>query len=272
MTEGDTQTAPDTGTAAAAASDATQMQTNADGSGTDDQQNQQQDGGDQQNAQQDGTQQPPPLSQDEIIRQAEERAFQRMASWQGRRDKDLFDNLGNLIDSKIKQATPQQQPTPVDPATFLENPEAYLQKAVPKILQAEVSKVTQAEQTFNTELIRNAASRMDSDPLFADKELGNAVVQEIQKNFNSISRRLPPDVAAQLLVSDAVANVMRQRAATKTNPLAGNRPSGMPIGTIKAPPAPTPKVKPVKLSESAAALAKRWNYSTEDIAKVFGEQ
>jgi hypothetical protein len=218
---------------------------------------------------------PPPepqLSSAEIMEQASERAFQKMASWQGRRDKDLFDNLGNLIDNRLRTQTPPPPPPSTDPATMLENPDAWARTVVPRILDEEVSRRTQADKNFNTELIRQAAAAMDNDPLFEDKELGNSVVAEIQKNFNSVNRQLHPSVAAQLLVSGAVANVFRAKAGTKVNPLAGNKPGGGPIGTVKPPPAVAPKAKPVKLSESAAALAKRWNYSPEDIAKVFGEQ
>jgi hypothetical protein len=220
------------------------------------------------------TEQPPasPLTPDQIMEQASERAFQKMASWQGRRDKDLFDNLGNLIDSRLRTtATPPPRPS-TDPATMLENPDAWARNIVPRILDEEVSRRSNADQQFNTELIRHASAAMDGDALFTDQALGNAVVEEIQKNFGTVNRNIPPALAAQLLVNSALANVVRRQAQTRTNPLAGNTPVKGPMGTV-TPPAPKPaKAKPVKLSEDARALAKRWNYSEDDIARVFGEQ
>lgn len=216
---------------------------------------------------------PTPPTTDEIVRMAEERAFQRMASWQGRRDKDLFDNLGNLIDSRLRTAVPPPQPPPsTDPATVLENPDGWLRTQVPRLLDEVVNQRNQAEQQFNTELIRQAASAMDNDPLFTDKTLGNAVVEEIQRNFTSVNRNVPPAVAAQLLVNASLANVVRKQAQTRTNPLAGNKPASGPMGTVKPPSVPAQKAKPVKLTAEASALAKRWNYSDEDVARVFGEQ
>jgi len=218
---------------------------------------------------------PPPPTPEQIAEMASEKAFQKIASWQGRRDKDLFDNLGNLIDTKIRGAAPQPEQPRTDPATVLENPDAWLRNTVPKILHDEVARITKQDQEFNSELIRNAAATMDSDALFKGEEgqkLGNAVVAEIQKNFNSVDRNVNPAVAARLLVSDAVVSVMRQNIGKKENPLAGNRPVAGPMGTVKPPVSGMPKAKPPKLSESASALAKRWNYSAEDIARVFGEQ
>jgi hypothetical protein len=216
----------------------------------------------------------PQLSQDEIVRQAEERAFQRMASWQGRRDKELFGALESLIESKMpKTAQPQIQQTAIDPATLLENPgavlESVLRESVPRIFNEEISKRSQAETRFNQDLIRNAASVMDSDPLFSDKALGNEVVQEIQKAITQIDRNLPPQVAAQLLVSSATASVFRKRATTKTNPLSANRPATGPIGTIAPPAAKKASTPTVKLSEEAMKLKKRFNYSDEDLARIF---
>ncbi len=221
------------------------------------------------------TPEPPPepqLTSAEIMEQASERAFQKMASWQGRRDKDLFDNLGNLIDTRLRTQTPQTPPPSTDPATMLENPDAWARTVVPKILDEVVQTRTRVDQEFNAELIRQAAQQMDNDPLYQDKALGNAVVGAIQKNFNSVNRQIHPTLSAQMMVNSALANVMRQRAQTKTNPLAGNKPATGPMGTVKPPPHTPPKAKPVKLSEEAAALVKRWNYSAEDIARVFGEQ
>lgn len=221
---------------------------------------------------------PAPLTPEQIAAQAADLAVQRMQSWQGRRDKDLFENLGNFIDSKLRSVSPppQQIPTKIDPAELLTKPEEVLQSMgyvraadIPTIMQQQVQNMTKAEQNYSAEVIRNAAAAMDADPLFTDKEFGNEVVAEIQKNFGSLSRQLPPNVAAQLLVSNSVANVYRKKAGLKANPLAGNKPIDGPNGTIKPPATPPRAVKPVKLSEHAERLAKRFGYKEEDLAKVF---
>lgn len=272
----DTQVAPGDGTGTGA--DAGQDTSAATDTGTQTDQTQQatQDTTDQQQAPPPPPP-PPPLTPDEIIQRAEERAFQRMASWQGRRDKDLFDSLGNLIDSRLRTQQPPPPPPASDPATILENPDAWaegkLREALPRILDQEVQRRTEQEQRHAGEVIRHAGAMMDGDPLFQGAEgqkLGNEVIGEMQKNFGSV-RGLNPQVAAQLLVSNAVASIVRKKAGLQTNPLAGNKPTTGPIGTVKPPPAPAVKPKPVKLSSEAAALAKRWNYNEEDIARVFGE-
>lgn len=214
---------------------------------------------------------PPPLSQDEIMELATERAFQRMTTWIGRRDVALLSNMGREIDARVQRIVPSPPSRSTEPAEMLEDPDKWARSIVPRIIDEEISKRTQADQSFNTELIRQAVGFMDNDPLFADKELGSEVIGEITKNFGTVDKRFPPTVAAQLLVNKALANVIRQRTFTKTNPLAANKPIIGPLGTITAPVVAAAKPKPIKLSESAAALAKRWNYSPEDIARIFKE-
>ncbi len=123
------------------------------------------------------------------------------------------------------------------------------------------------------ELIRQAAGLMDSDSLYQGDEgqkFGAEVISEMQKNFATVDKRLPANVAAQLLVSNAALSVSRKKMGVRVNPLAGNRPATG-IGTITAPAAPAMKAKPVKLSVDAQALKKRFGYTDEEIAKVFAE-
>jgi hypothetical protein len=217
--------------------------------------------------------QPQSPTPDEIIRQAEERAFQRTASWLGRRDKDLIDNIGNLIEQRLKTAVPAPQTTEkTDINSLLENPDAWaeskLRTVVPQIFDQELQRRTKAEQQYTTELIKNAGSIMDSDPLFNDKEFGKQVIEEVQKGFGSLDKRLPPDVNAQLVINNAITSVYRKQALTKKNALAGNQP-GKTVGTITPPATQKTTVKAPKLSDTAQSLAKRWGYSNEDLAKLF---
>jgi len=219
---------------------------------------------------------PPQLSQDDIIKKAADYSLQQMRSWQGRRDRDLFD----AIDNRLRQLqTPQPATQPIAPSTssvddVLNNPDAWLeQKAanlVPRMLQSEIQKMQQAEQGYTTEFIKQAGNILDTDPLFEDKELGNAVVLEIKNSMGNLDKRLPPNYAAQLSVSNAIASVMRKQKAEKHNPLAGNQP-GKAVGGIKPPPVPTQKIKIPKLSAEAEKLRKRWGYTDEDLARLFPE-
>jgi hypothetical protein len=210
---------------------------------------------------------PPALTTDQIMEQASEKAFQKIASWQGRRDKYLFNALGDMIEKKVSNI--QQQAEPLSSVDYLNNPEGWARIVVPKILNEEISKQTHAEQKFTSEVIRVAGGMMDGDPLFADKALGKDVITEIQKNFGNLDRKIPPNMAARFLINDAVTSVYRKKSGQKPNALAGNVP-GKVHGSIN-PPASAAKASPVKLSDAAEKLAKRWGYSTEDISKVFKE-
>ena len=268
----DTQDLPDTtGQGDGAGADQQQQQVTDDGVQKQEQSNQQQE------QKQDQQAAPVTLTQEDIIKQAEERAFQRMASWQGRRDKDFFENLGTVIDTKLRNIQPQPQPVveQIDPSKFIENPgqvlSQMLEREVPNILQRTIAKQSAAEQAFNSEVIRHAAGVMDSDPLYSDKELGNAVVAEIQKNFGNVNKRLPSDAAAQLLVSTALANVVRQRASVKTNPLAGNKPHTGPMGTIGAPAVAKASPAPVKLDDTTKRMAAFLGVSEAEAAKMLAD-
>lgn len=232
------------------------------------------DGGQDPNAQQT----PPQLTPEDKERQLEERMFQRMASWQGRRDKALLDSIGQAIDSRLRTSPPSQPapsaPSAIDAAQLLEKPDLVisqiLEAQAPKVFEKVMHQRTQADQHFTNEVIKGAAAIMDNDPLFSDQAFGNEVVSEIQKEFGNMRRDIDPNVAAQLMVNKAVANVYRKNKAP-ANGLSGNRPATVPLGGVKPPPAQTPKAPPVKLSPEAKLLAERFGYKDEDLAKVFAE-
>lgn len=211
----------------------------------------------------------------DLMQQAEERAFQRMASWSGRRDKELLDAVGNMINQRIPQQQQTQQPfQPSDPASILENPDAWvaqrIQQLAPQVLNQEISRVTAAERNYQSALIQSTGQIMDSDPLFNDKAFGQEVIQEIQREFGNINKGLPPDINARLLVSNAVTNIYRRKAGEKTNALAGNTGVKGGVGGITAGASQPPsKSKPIKLSPDAQRLAQRWGYKEEDLQRVF---
>jgi hypothetical protein len=212
----------------------------------------------------------PQPTPDEIIRQAEERAFQRTASWMGRRDKDLMENIGNLIDSRMRTMAPPAPPPPSDPQALLENPDAYLGQLVPRILDQEISRRTQQEQRYMTDLVSNAGKLMQDDPLFNDEEFGKQVAEETSRQFASIDKRMPANVAAELLINRATAAVIRKQRGEKVNPLAGNTPGRAPA-SITPPVAAAHKVKLPPLSDLTKEFQKKWGYTDDAMAKLYGE-
>lgn len=210
---------------------------------------------------------PAPLTAEEI----EERAFQRTASWMGRREKEFSDNILRNVTQVLESRLSQLQPRPPEPvteiATVLDNPDAWLEKTIPKVLEKERTRVAQANQNFTSEIIRHAGRQMDSDPLFENKELGAEVIAEIQKNFGSVDKRVPPDIAARMLVNDAVTNIYRRKISTKPNPLAGNTP-GKVVGTITPPARQAPQATPVKLDDMAKKVAAWFGNTDKEISEM----
>lgn len=226
----------------------------------------------QQEQQEQAPPQPPPKQP--TPEEIEERAFQRAASWLGRREAEntekILRRVAEIVEPIKRTNQPAQPQTPtIDTAQFLENPEAALEHLVPKLLDREVSRRTQAENAFSQDVIRHAANLMGNDPLFSDQALGNEVVQEITKNFAGVDRSLRPETAARLLVADSYRSVASRRAATKTNPLAGNKPQKG-IGTITSP-APTKETpKPVKMDAETKRIAEMFGNTDEEIRKYLG--
>jgi hypothetical protein len=209
--------------------------------------------------------QPPaePLPRQPTPEEIEERAFQRTASWMGRRDNQLLNRISRVIDQKLAQQPPARAEAPSDPASMLDDPDGWARRVVPKIFDEEIHRRTQTEQRANAEIIRVAGSIMDSDPMFADKKFGAEVIKEIQGNFGKINKNLDPSIAAEMLVDRAVKNVYRRTLTAKASPLAGNVGKTGPTGTISPPATPAPKKEAVKLDPLAKKIA-AWFGNTED--------
>jgi hypothetical protein len=202
----------------------------------------------------------------------EERAFQRTASWMGRREKELSDqilrNVTQVLDSRLSQMHPAPAQPSTDPATMLENPDAWARTVVPRILDEVVNQRAKTDQAYMGDFIREAGSMMDSDPLFQGedgKKLGAEVVAEVQKNIGNLDRSIPAGMAAKLFIANSALNVVRQRSSVRTNALAGNRPTTG-NGTITAPATTTAtKPPPVKLDDMAKKVANWFGNSEEDV-------
>jgi hypothetical protein len=215
---------------------------------------------------------PVPMTPEQIMAQAEERAFQRMASWSGRRDKELLDTIGGLIDQKFQRT--QQVVEPTETASILDDPDGWAERKIrqlaPRVMYEEQTRATTEQNNYNSALIQHAGRMMDSDPLFTDKEFGGQVIQEIQTQFGTINKQLPPDVNAQLLINSAVANIYRKKGV-KTNALSGNTGVKTGVGGVSPSGKASTPAKAPKLSPDAQRLAQRWNYKAEDLERVFAE-
>lgn len=201
---------------------------------------------------------------EEVIRKAEERAFQKIASWQGRRDKDLLEAVSRVVDTRVQQVAKPVHAEPQPGTTVFDDPDRWYRQ---KRQEEEIASTQRAQA-----IIVNAGRSMDNNPVFADQKLGAEVIQEIQQNFNLYQKAdMDPAVAAELMVARAAMTVQARRAQQKQNPLAANAKAKAPAAGV-APPVPKQaKAAPIKLSAEAEKLKKRWGYSDEDLAKVFGE-
>jgi len=199
----------------------------------------------------------------EEVAEAVSRGTNELKTWIGRRDKELFDRFGNLIDEKIPKV--QQDPTELSDA-LLQDPVSTIRKIVNESQSEESQKV----QHHHSQTFEYLGSMMDSDPLYQDKELGSDLIEEVKRQFQSgkIDRTLSPKSAASVLHADALANVLRARQGK--NALSRNKPTSG-IGSLT----PgigggAPKIKAPKLSPDVQKLADKWGYKPEDLARVYG--
>lgn len=198
----------------------------------------------------------------EEVAEAVSRGTNELKTWIGRRDKELFDRFGNLIEEKIPK--PQQDPTELSDA-LLSDPVSTIRKIVSETQSEESQKV----QHHNSQTFEHLGRMMDTDPLYEDKALGNDLVEEVKKQFQQgkLDQNLSPQAAASVLHANALANVMRARS---TKPGLQNKPAAG-IGNL-APGVPnsSKKTKAPKLSPDVQKLADRWGYKPEDLARVYG--
>jgi len=195
-----------------------------------------------------------------------DRREQSNQSWMGRRDKALLDNVGNIINQRLSE---RPQETPDEASTrLLENPREMIRSE----MENWQSEKTAAQTSHLNDAMESVGEMMESDTLYTDKVLGNEVVEEIKSMVQTgkVESGIPGKQAGKLMLADALTNVMRKRAGAKTNPLEKNKPGGG-GENLSAPAKVIPNVKAPKLDEEAQKLADTFNYSPEDLARVFGE-
>lgn len=199
----------------------------------------------------------------EEVAEAVSQGTNDLKTWIGRRDKELFGNLGNLIDEKIPKV--QQDPTELSDA-LLQDPVSTIRKIVSESQSEESQKV----QHHSSQTFEHLGNMMDSDPLYQDKDLGNDLIEEVKKQFQGgkIDISLNPQAAASVLHATALSNVMRARQGKSA--LSANKPAAA-IGNLSpGVPAGREKIKAPKLSPDVQKLADRWGYKPEDLARVYG--
>lgn len=216
---------------------------------------------------------PEPSPEDLLIEKATRKSFDQIASWIGRRDKALSEQIGGVIDglrNEIYELKSGRGGKAVEPESgkdafdaFVENPSRWL--------DMEISRRQNAAAQRSQTVIAHAARLMETDPIFEDRDFGREVIGEMANVMGDIPQNSSPDVAAKLLVSEALRSLVRKRAATPKNAYAGRGPSGG-AGGVKPPGAPASKPRVPKLSPEVRRLAKAWNYSEEDLARLYGEK
>lgn len=198
----------------------------------------------------------------EQVAEVVSRETNEIKTWLGRRDKDLFNQIGSVIDERLtrKQETPEELSS-----KLLEDPVSTIKQIMTET-QSQEAAIT---QHHNSQTFTHLGHMMDSDPLYQDKDLGNELVQEVKRQFQegNINRTLPPESAARVLHAEALANVLRSRK--KATPLQNN--PGKVAGTL-TPGVPSTKntLKTPNLSPETKKWAEKWGYSDEDLAKLYG--
>ena len=194
---------------------------------------------------------------------------QSQQSWQGRRDKDLLSHIGTVIDERFTQN--QEQPSTDEMSSrLLDNPRNVIRSEMDAY---KAEQTTQETNHFNTAM-ETVGNLMEADPLYSDKTLGTEVVEEVKKlvQTGKIQKNIAPADAGRIMLGDALSNVIRTRQGVKTNPLDSNTPQNT-GSSLAAPSSPgVKKVAVPKLEELTAKMSKKWGYSDEALAQLFGEK
>jgi len=104
-----------------------------------------------------------------------------------------------------------------------------------------------------------------------------AVKQDLAKEIQAAAPRmrmdLPPDAAGALLAKEAAMNYFLKRNAQPANPLAGNKPAGMPLGTVSGKVTTTAKKSsiPKDLSPQARKYMDYLGWGNKELEEVFGK-
>ena len=209
----------------------------------------------------------PPAPQSFTADQIVDRAVQKMQSWVGRRDKQINDTIAE-IKELIQSRNAPAPPTPVDAATFLDNPDQYIEQ----IFERKTKAQTQQQIKYNSDFVNSVNATISTDPLAAtDQKFAGEVIAELTANPSLVDRSLPAGVAAKLAIATAKANVLSKRVSTPVNPLNQNKPTTVPTGGVQPSGGPPkPPAKDIKLDEHATKFQQRYNYSNEDLQRVFG--
>jgi len=211
--------------------------------------------------------------QDDLVRTVTEAVTHNLQSFMGRRDKALADtitkNFDSIVEKKMKAYTHAE---PKEPAEFdWQNPQQAIRQVFTELKQEE----TQQERHFKENLLNGVGGYMDNNPLFQDKELGQAVLQTVLENVKAGNLRtdIAPDIAGQMLVQDATMSVIAAQKKN-SNALSGRPLPNAPNGSVNAPAGGGPKqeIRMPKLSAEAQKLVDRFGYSAEEVTKILGDE
>lgn len=189
-------------------------------------------------------------------------------SWLGRRDKETLSHIGEIIDARIKENKPKESDDEYS-TKLLEKPREVIRAEFEAFEQERTRKQT----THLNKTMETVGGLMESDPLYADKELGNEVVEEIKHMVQTgkIDHSVSPAAAGKIVLADALSTVFRKRQNKKTNPLEKNKAGGG-APNLNPPANPPKKVNVPKLDDYTRRMAEKWGYKEEDLVKLYGEK
>lgn len=205
--------------------------------------------------------QPQEAQEPDPVQQLEERLFQKMASWTGRREQELMKAVGTIIEQRIpKQAVAAEQGA--EP-TIYDNPDAWLERKMER-------KNAEKAQFFQKAIMTAAGEVLNNPALAANKQ---DIAREIHAAAPRMRMDLPPEIAGAMLAKEAALNYFTKKAGQPVNPLAGNKPTGAALGGLKGNSAKTATKTsvPKDLSPAAQRYIKWAGLGQEELEGYFKE-
>lgn len=195
------------------------------------------------------------------VSQIEDRLFQRFASWQGRRDKDMMQALGSFIEQKLpgKQAEAES-----DGPTVYDDPDVWFEK--------KLNQKKQEQMQFVQKAMVSAANVVMQNPKLVPFKA--ELAKEIQRAAPRMSQNIPPEQAGAMVANEAISNYFINKASTPQNPLQNNKGVQAPVGGVMG---KTSTVKPQsKIPKNLSPQAQKYmgylqkqGVGKDDIEKAF---
>lgn len=204
-------------------------------------------------------------------------------AWIGRREKRLSDSFDQKLNQIVGLITPfvqqqtqvQQQPTaptqtniniPPEEIDFINDPVGTFNKLAQSFTQNYIpqynAQMQQQQAQKAQQILTGIEFLAKSDPLVkdeSDKIIEIAKKVPVPANIAS----LDPTMAARMIFTEAQNIALREKVTKKINPLAGNKPTKQPIGSVTPTPPAKPHAPKVQLSDEILAVATKMGLTPE---------